>query len=67
MINLLLVPRNVVCEVVHKSANRYGKQRMVDLTRGAECSRIAPRVCEQLVKKINKRVVAGTEKVSEPK
>jgi hypothetical protein len=67
MINLLLVPRSVVCEVVHKLANRYENQRIADLTRGAECSRIAPRACEQLVKKINKRVVAGTEKVSEPK
>jgi hypothetical protein len=67
VVNCAFVPRNVVCEVVHKLANRYEKQRLADLTRGAECSRIAPRACEQLVKKINKRVVAGTEKVSEPK
>ena len=64
---MLLVPRNGVCEVVHKLANCYENQRIADLTRGAECSRIAPRVCEQLVKKINKRVVADTEKVSKPK
>ena len=49
MINSVLVPRNVVCEVVHKLANRYEKQRLADLTRGTECSRIAPRACEQLV------------------
>jgi hypothetical protein len=67
VINFLFVPRNEVCEMVHKSAKRYEKQRIADLTRGGECSRIASRVCEQPVKKINRWVVADTERVSKPK
>jgi len=67
VINSLLVPRNDVCEMVHKLAKRYEKQRIADLTRGGECSRIASRVCEQPVKGINNRVAADTKKVSKPK